>query len=675
MNDIDEVKQRVDIVELIGRYVMLKRAGATYKGLCPFHNERTPSFAVFPQNGTWRCFGACGISGDVFSFVMRRENLDFREALQMLANEVGVQLDDGIDDPQKQHRTRLYEINELAANYFQEILRHHAGAQAARDYLQQRGIDGETAARFRLGFALEGWSGLRDYLSEKGFTMEDQFAAGLVKQHEERRTIYDAFRSRVMIPIRDRQTRVIGFGGRVLDKTQPKYLNTSETAIFRKSQVVYGLDLAREAIRTAKQVVIVEGYMDVIAAHQHGFANVVACMGTALTAEQLQQLHRFTNSFVLALDADTAGQQATIRGLNQARQALTRVRKPTVSSSGQVEMAERLGANLAIASMPEGRDPDDVIRQEPALWQKLVEQAEPLVDFYFRFATQQYNLQTAQGKGQAVAELAPLIAELADEIERQHYIQQLSRYVRVDEQTILSRVRAAMRTGQAAVESFKRRSSLPISPTVGRGEAAEGERAESKSREDAAPVSAPAARPAAEGKRIVTQEEHFLANLLREPNLLVWLTSAAERLELRPLGVDDLLDVQNQEIFKALKQYLSGDEQWDIEQLQEMLVSNLHGHLARLIEYSAKLPQASAPYLREDTIQTLIRMRIQQLGQEAKNIKFLQEDAIAQGDMMGAKQFGDLNNQYLRELFHLQQSRALLTQLLFRSSQTRQAAV
>ncbi len=682
MTAIDEIKQRIDIVDFVGRYVQLKRTGTTYKGLCPFHDERTPSFVVFPQSGTWRCFGACGIGGDAFTFLMQRENLDFREALQQFANELGITLDDEQDASQDE-RARLYEINEVAAGYFQEILRHHQGAQEARAYLERRGVASETADQFRIGYALDSWSGLRDFLSEKGWSLEEQQKAGLVKRHEERNSIYDAFRGRVMIPIRDRQGRVIGFGGRVLGDAQPKYLNTAETPLFQKSQIIFGLDVARDSIRRDNRVVIVEGYMDVIAAHQHGFTNVVACMGTSLTSEQLQQLHRFTNNFILALDADAAGQQATVRGLNQARQSLLRVQKPTVMPSGQVRLTERLSANLAIVSMPDGLDPDDLIRQAPAQWQELVDKAQPLVDFYLRFVAKQYDLQSAQGKGLAVAELAPLIAELDDEIERQHYIQQLSRQVQIDELTILNRVQAAAKTSSLPTDGKRKRS-------VSRFGAVQNRQDEGRDRsESSADAQAPFARGEsrdssgeAQGrrrssggeigkvdanraiKRAISQEDHLIANLLREPDLIVWLATATAALEVTPLDVADLQSVQNQEIFKVLRYYLQGEEPWDWELFQEMLTPLLHGHLAHLLSYSAQLPHCDPQQLRGDTVSTLLHLRIQQLRTEARNIQFLQDDAARQGDMQAAKQFAELSNRPTRNLFHLQQSQQALGRLL-----------
>lgn len=673
MSVIDEVKQRIDIVDLIGRYVELRKAGTSYKGLCPFHNERTPSFMVFPDSGTWHCFGSCGIGGDIFSFIMRRENLEFREALELLAQQAGVTLE-ADHDPAQDQRSRLYEINEAAASYFYAILQHHAGAGVGRAYLERRGINQETIANFRLGFALENWSGLRDFLLEKGWSLDEQLAAGLVKRQEERNSIYDAFRARVMIPIRDRQSRVIGFGGRLLGDGQPKYLNTAETPLFHKSQVIFGLDLARDAIRRDDKVVIVEGYMDVIAAHQHGFANVVACMGTSLTSEQLQQLHRFTNNFILALDADAAGQQATIRGLNQARQSLLRVQKPTVTATGQVRLTERLTANLSIVSMPAGLDPDDVIRRNPAEWQTLVAQAQPLVDFYFRLIAEQFDLTSAQGKGLAVAELAPLIAELDDEIERQHYIQQLSRVVQIDEVTIDSRVKAAAKTSKLPTEPPKKRLTERPGDSKHRPPRAPSASAQPAPWESAPETGPTRQRPSAPKQAAVSQEDHLLANLLREPNLLVWLAAVTERLEIPALRPDDLHSVQNQEIFKALRHFITGDEQWDLELFQDALTPPLHGHLAKLISYSAQLPQCTLGELRLDTVQTLIHIRLEQLRIEARHLKFMQDDAARQGDMQGAKQLAEVNNQQIRELFHLQQSKHSLTRLLSQSGEFRPVA-
>ena len=647
MSVSDEIKQRIDIVDLVSRYTPLRKAGSTYKGLCPFHSERTPSFVVFPHSGTWRCFGACGEGGDIFAFVMRKENLDFREALQLLAKEAGVDLDNNPADPQRTRRAGIYEANAAAADYFRHILLTHPAAAQARAYLQRRGIDHAVIDQFQLGYSLEQWSSLRDHLLAQKYDLELLVDAGLVKRHEERNSTYDAFRNRVMIPIRDRLGRVIGFGGRVLDGSQPKYLNTADTDLFHKSHIVYGLDMAHQAIRTQDCVVIVEGYMDVIAAHQFGFTNVVACMGTALTAEQLQQLQRYTNNFVLALDADAAGQQATIRGLNQARQALSRVRKPTVTPGG-VRMTERLAATLYIAAMPTGRDPDDVIRQDPQTWQNLIAQAKPLVDFYFATVTQETDLADARGKGLAVAELAPLIAELEDEVEREHYIQRLARLVQLDERTIAGRVQAAARTGQAAGQRTQNTS---------RNVAARSGAARRYDRGDAPVVPQPPPRddPATPALSPTVQtEDYLLALLLRDPDLLIWLTSAAALREIAPLEAADWLHVENQEIFRALKYFMSSDIPWDVELFQESLPPPLHGRLAHLIAVGAALPTYNGDDVREDLLKVLVRLRLDHLKMRSLQVRFLMDEVADNRERDDARDLFTLSNQVLRDLSYLQ---------------------
>ena len=761
MSVVDEVKQRVDIVELVSRSVQLKKAGRNYTAPCPFHTERTPSFVVFPHTGTWRCFGACGTGGDAFNFLMRKENLEFREALEMLAQEVGVNLDNNNDGQSERLRKGLYEINGAAALYFREMLQNHASAEAARTYLVKRQIDEEAAERFQIGYALDSWDGLQSHLSKRGYSVEQQLEAGLIKRNESRNSTYDAFRGRLMIPIYDRQSRVIGFGGRILAESQksesgadsapskpigPKYLNTSETPVFHKSDVVYGLNLAHNAIRKEEKVVVVEGYMDVIAAHQNGFENVVACMGTALTAEQLRQLQRYTNDYFLALDADAAGQQATIRGLNQARQALKKVRRPKLSSTGQVHLQEQLAANLCIVPMPEGRDPDDVIRHDPQLWQKLIDDALPLVDYYLQNIVTQYDLQSAQGKGLAVSDVAPLIAELGDEIEQQHYVQQLSRLIQIDESTISSRVQAASRTLRIATQidakqgiersadsnsvqnreynkprpfgkkpttgpgSNEQSSSSPsgtgqehkdqgsndktsLDPAMGytdqepppdfdfddgwvpemEGSANTGQPSRI-SRPDPADGLPPATRTQsdtqpsenvpAETAREFEQEDYLLSYLLWEPNLLVWLANTTNQLQLSSLEISDFNKVENREIFKVLRRFISSDEQWDYELFRESVIGYLHGSLGTLLEYASQQPVIDPMELQAELVKVLLRIRITNLKSATKSIKYLQDDAQRSGDTELAKALSTSINHNTRERFHFEKALANLGQSL-----------
>lgn len=662
MSVSDEIKQRIDLVEFISRYTQLKKAGATYKGTCPFHSERTPSFVVYPHSGTWHCFGSCSMGGDLFSFLMKKENLDFREALQILAQQAGVSLDEGSTDGGHSPRAQIYEANAAATAYYQHILQSHPGAAAARDYLARRGINDTIIESFQLGYSLDQWSSLRDHLLGQKFNIDLLVEAGLIKHNETRDSTYDAFRGRVMIPIRDRMARVIGFGGRVLDDSQPKYLNTAESPVFHKSHVIYGLDMAYQAIRDANKVVIVEGYMDVIAAHQYGFANVVACMGTALTPEQLQQLQRYTSNYVLALDADAAGQQATIRGLNQARQSLTRVRKPAIVGGG-MRMEERLGAALFIAAMPEGRDPDDVVRQDPDLWRQLIDKAKPLVDFYFTAVASEMDLSTARGKGAAVTELAPLIAELDDEIEREHYIQQLSRLVQLDERTIVGRVQATARTSQtpAPERSGERSSRFGIQK---RGSASiQKENARSDGEAPFIPDPSPTTPVTAKARGLST-EDYLLAHMLREPDLLIWLVAAAAARDLAPVDILDWQHVENQEIFRALNRFMSSDIQWDVEMFQDSLPSALHGRLAQLIAAGATLPASINAELRADLLKVLVRLRLDRLREHNMQVKFLIDEASQSGDRAETRDLFALNNQMLRDLSHLQTTYSQLSRVL-----------
>jgi DNA primase len=652
MDVTDEIKARIDIVDFISRYVPLKRAGRSYKANCPFHQEKTPSFVVFPESGTWRCFGACATGGDIFSFLMKRENMDFRDAIQELAREAGVQLEEPQVDDDSQLRERLYAINAQAAQFFRNQLHRHPDASEARSYLQRRGINAQVAELFQLGFAPESWDSLRNHLLVLGYTTDEQHQAGVLKYNEDRDSYYDAFRNRLIIPIADRQGRITGFGGRVLDKSVPKYLNTADTPLFNKSQTVYGLDRAHRAIREADAVVIVEGYMDVIAAHQFGYNNVVACLGTALTEEQLRQLQRYTNNFVLALDADSAGQQATIRGLNGARQALKRVRKPVITPSGRVRIESRLAANLRIVALTDGKDPDDIIRKDPEGWPALVQSAQPLVDYFINIVSVHTNLESAQGKAEAVAELIPLIAELDDEIERQHYTQQLSRLVQIDEQTIAHRVQAAART--MAREESRKNSSLRSQPQNRRtGEPTIPEVDDAQA--ELLPQQSTRRSLSSEPADSQTGLERFLlANLLQEPNLLVWLAGMADQLEIPPLRMDELQRTEHQQIFFRLKQFITSDEIWDLEAFQETLSANLHGRLADLIQQASQLPERDSVEMQEAVLKAVIRLRRERLREDLYTMQFLLQDAQQTDDREAVLGYSTAINAHRRERHHLE---------------------
>ena len=337
----EEVRARIDLVDLIGQHVRLARSGQRFRGLCPFHEEKTPSFFVDPQRGFWHCFG-CGAGGDAFSFVMRHENVEFPDALRRLADMVGVRLE---TTPQarreRDHRELIERANRIARDHFIENLFNHPAAEHARQYLRGRKFSGAAIKGFGLGYALDSWDDLLSTLARAGVGQDLAQEAGLVRPGE-RGGLYDVFRNRIMFPIVDVNDRVVGFGGRTLEADNPaKYINSQETPLFRKRRTLYGLNVARQAITGEGQALIVEGYTDVLSLHQHGVHNVVAGLGTALAAEQLQLLSRYCDEVVFVYDGDAAGTQAALRNL---------------------EVLEGAKARVSLVVLPEGMDPDDFIR-------------------------------------------------------------------------------------------------------------------------------------------------------------------------------------------------------------------------------------------------------------------------------------------------------------------------
>lgn len=434
---VDQVRERTDIVEVIGQHVTLRKAGRNFKGLCPFHQEKTPSFIVFPETQTFHCFG-CGVGGDVFNFVMQFERVDFREALQTLAQRAGVTLEQAAPPPPEvvERHARLYELNARAASFYAWVLWNSPHGAPGRELLERRGVDRATAERFQLGFAPDRWDALLTWMLKRGATQEEVVAAGLATQRDDGGA-YDRFRNRLMFPIRDREGRVVGFGGRALGDAQPKYLNTAQTAIFDKGKILYALDLAQDAIRRTHEVVVVEGYMDAIAAHQHGFENVVASMGTALTEEQVKQIRRGVDRIILALDADAAGQMATLRGLDVLRESLGEADRPVLDARGLVRFERTLKADIRIAPLPEGQDPDDLIRRDPDAWRAAVAEAKPLLDFYIDAVIGDTPPTDPREKSELVDRIGPVVREIGDEVVRAHYVAEVSRRLGLPEHVIL----------------------------------------------------------------------------------------------------------------------------------------------------------------------------------------------------------------------------------------------
>ena len=433
MTVVDDIKARLDILEVVSQRVPLQRSGRSYKANCPFHQERTPSFHVFPERQSWRCFGACATGGDAINFVMRAENLEFGEALRQLAQQTGVTL-----PARGSNHTRndsAYEVNEAARAFFQRWLASAQGADA-RAYCESRGLDRDAVNRFEIGLSPSDGESLRIHLTSEGFSTERLAGAGVVRTGDDG-FHHDLFRGRLMFPIREAGGRLAGFGARSLDGMEPKYLNSPQGDVFDKSRLLYAMDRSREGIRR-EGAVIVEGYMDAIAAHQAGFANVVASMGTALTEHQVDMLRRLTNRMTMALDQDTAGQQATLRSLETSWRIFQT--RELSRSQGTAILQRAAIPELKIAALPEGQDPDEVIHRSPAEWRRLLEQSVPLIEYVISAAADQMDASTPQGKAQIVDTVFPLIASVTEGTQQDHYLELLAKRLNVPMGTLRASV-------------------------------------------------------------------------------------------------------------------------------------------------------------------------------------------------------------------------------------------
>jgi DNA primase len=418
MTLVDDVKARSDIVQVISQYADLDTRSRTPKAPCPFHAERTASFVVFPDTGTWRCFGACSTGGDVISFVMRKENLQFGEALKMLAEQAGIEYR---QSDKRNDSDLLYKANEVAAAYFSALLTSPEGADA-RAYLEGRGFDAEAVKRRGFGFSPSGIETLAGHLKTRGIGAGVAKAAGLVRQGQDGGW-NDMFRGRLTIEIRDRRGNIAGFGARSMDGSEPKYLNSPRSSIFDKSGLLYGLNWAAEGISASGTVVVVEGYMDAITAHEAGFDNTVASMGTAITTDQVGLVRGLANEVILALDSDVAGQTATRNSLETVWGALQSQRR---SATGNASTAASL--EIRVATFESGKDPDEVIRSDKSgnAWRESLKNARPLLDYLMETAAGTYDISTPDGKARAAGELRPLINMVPNQYEQEAYMTRLA---------------------------------------------------------------------------------------------------------------------------------------------------------------------------------------------------------------------------------------------------------
>src|SRR5210317_207020 len=422
---IQEVRDRTDIVEVISSYVSLKRSGANHQGLCPFHSEKTPSFNVNSPRQIFHCFG-CGVGGNVFSFLMQIEGLSFPDAVRRLGEKVGVEVEEEAVSPEevrrRDERERILRINEVAGEFYQQLLLTDEEGAPGRRYLRQRGYESETVRTFQLGFAPGGWESLAKHLAGKSFSSEDSQKAGLVRPGKQERGDYDLFRNRLLFPIHDLQGRMVAFGGRVLDDSLPKYINSPETDVYHKGQVLYGLYQARDAIRHSDTVLVVEGYFDVMALHRAGFTNAVATCGTALTPDHARLLKRYADKILLIFDEDAAGRQATFRAMDALLPS---------------------GLAVSVVAMPAGEDPDSLLKTRGEEgFRRCLDAARPVLEVFIEDQLRS-NDDTVEGRARAANQALERIRRLPEELERSLYLQRLAKLIGLNVEDLQSKLRGS----------------------------------------------------------------------------------------------------------------------------------------------------------------------------------------------------------------------------------------
>lgn len=452
MTDLEQIKDRIDIIDLIQGYVRLQKAGMNYKALCPFHNEKTPSFMVSPERQIWHCFG-CGAGGDHFKFLTQIEGIEFPEALRILAKRAGVEIK-GFAREAVGEKTKLCEVSELAAKFFEKQLWESEQGKKALKYLKERGLKDETIKEWRLGYAPDTWTSLRTFLKNAGYSEKQIAEAGLAVKRQNEEGVYDRFRGRIMFPISDLNSQVVGFTGRVFEEVtgeteMGKYINTPQTLIYDKSRILYGLDKAKAQVRKSDRALVVEGNTDVIMSHQAGVKNAVASSGTALTDQHLKIIKRYTQNLDLCFDQDLAGETAAKRGIN---------------------LALARGLNVGIVNLS-AKDPADLAKDKPEEWVKASAVSQPIIKFYIDKAFEKHDPSTALGKKKIAAEVLPVIKLIDNKVEQSHWLEEFAVKLRVEPKIIVQAM-AAIRTGPRQKEDrseeniFEKPSRLAIEETL-----------------------------------------------------------------------------------------------------------------------------------------------------------------------------------------------------------------
>lgn len=606
MTAIDEIKSRIDIVDLVSESVKLRRSGKSYTGFCPFHqNTKTPAFAVFPESGTWRCFGQCNEGGDIFKYVMKKEGWDFTEALKYLAQRAGVTLVPQTPERQaaEEEYARLRTLLEEAAEYFAYHLIQDPAGKPALEYLTQRGVNPSSIETFRLGYAPAGYEGLLGHFSAKGYSSDEMAQVGLVNERDTG-GYYDKFRNRIMFPIRDAAGKMAGFGARILDPNDvPKFLNSPQTVLFDKSHLLYGLDQARKAIRTEDQVVIVEGYLDVIALHQCGFSNTVSPMGTALNEDQLRMLKKYTRRMVLALDADAAGEKATLRGLELARQALDRTDEMGFDAHGLLRREARLQADVRVTTLPEGADPDDVVLADPQKWRDILTAAQPIVVHVMETLAKEKDLDDPKTKSAIAAQVLPLIEDVPSPVERDAYRQRLARLLKVDERSLLGSQRVVQR-GPRRTSRISRPAAEPVRP------------AQEKTSD------------------LLTHkvEAHLLNLFLQQPEIIYQVNRALQSAMLAPFSVSDFDNSDHVMIASLAFEGLAQDTQDPAEYIKSELPETLAERYQQLSHQEIPVSRIPEERLIDDLVRTVIHLRQIRTREALNQLRFMEEETDPAGE-------------------------------------------
>ncbi len=593
MTTVEDIKARVDIVDLVGESVRLRRSGKNYTGFCPFHaNVHTPSFAVFPDSGTWRCFGACNEGGDVFRFVMKKEGCDFPEALRILAERAGIELHPRTPDDLRaeEEHARLRALLELAETFFRNTLVATADGAPILEYLHRRGLLDSTLEAFGVGLAPAGWEAGTAFFRSKGYTDAELQEAGLAQERESG-GLRDRFHNRITIPIRDAAGKLCGFGARIVDPNdQPKFINSPQTPLFDKGRLLYGLDRASRAIRAAQEAVLVEGYLDVMASHQAGFENVISPMGTSITEGQLRLLKRLAKRIVLALDPDSAGNAATLRGLELAREAMDRAGEPVFDARGLVRYESRLQADLRVATLPPGKDPDEVVLESAEEWRARIAGAQPVVLHVLQTLTEGQNLADPKVKAVIAARMTPLLEDVENKVERDAYAQHIARVLHLDDRMFLPGV-------------LPKTARRPMRPKAGPS-------ARSESR-------VPPAAPAAGRPEI--QEAYNLGLLFRQPDQLFRIDRSFAEMKLDRIGAEDFTEPP----FAALIDLVRGSlleedaEKYFAALIPEDLQDARKAAMDAFLKYHGE-EAASA----EEALEAMLRLRQRTLERHMADLRF-----------------------------------------------------